>query len=46
MCREKLVSQSDALVRPLDQPGTSATTKLRSSLSETTPRFGVSVVNG
>ena len=27
-------------------PGTSATTKLRSLLSPTTPRFGVSVVNG
>ena len=31
---------------PSIRPGTSATTKLRSSLSVTTPRFGVSVVNG
>ena len=31
---------------PSINPGTSATTKLRSSLRPTTPRFGVSVVNG
>ena len=33
-------------VRALDQPGTSATTNVRSPDRPTTPRFGVSVVNG
>ena len=31
---------------PSMSPGTSATTKLRLPLSDTTPRFGISVVNG
>ena len=43
---KELVAEAVAFVRALDQPGTSATTKLRSSLSVTTPRLGTSVVNG
>ena len=36
----------DPRCAPSIRPGTSATTKLRSSLRPTTPRFGVSVVKG
>ena len=43
---QELVAEALAAVRPSISPGTSATTKLRSSLILTTPRLGTSVVNG
>ena len=43
---QELMAEAVTFVRALDQAGQSATTKLRSSLSVTTPRFGASVVNG
>jgi hypothetical protein len=45
-CAAKTGGRGRALMCALDEPGTSATTKLRSSDSETTPRLGDNVVNG
>ena len=46
MCRRNRSPRPWPSCAPSISPGTSATTKLRSSLSVTTPRFGMSVVNG
>src|SRR5262245_11589424 len=45
-CRRNWWPRPRPRCAPSIKPGTSAITKLRSSFSDTTPRFGVSVVNG